>query len=236
MRFDERILRLAVLAAWSGFLIWLWLSGEVVRYLGPRTEWVAPLGGLALAATTLVYAWRSRRAAARPLTAGAVGGAAAMLLPLAVAGLIGDATLGSHAASKRLAARGVDVAALADLEQGEARRGSFAAIAAAGDEPGEAGRRAVTPGDRVRIVGFVSALPDEAGGAFELSRFYINCCVADAIPISIPVDPAAVAAGPGALDEWVEVTGTIARFGDRYGIRAQRLTAVGQPARPYLGL
>ena len=40
MTLDTRSLRLLVLWGWTLFLLWLWLTGEVLRYLGPRTQWV----------------------------------------------------------------------------------------------------------------------------------------------------------------------------------------------------
>ena len=235
MTFDERALRVLILGAWSAFLLWLWLSGEVVRYLGPRTEWVATVGGIALAATAVAYAWRARGAPARPLTAGGLAGAAAMLLPLAVAALVADSTLGSYAASKRLAARGVDVAALAELDTGEARRASFLALAASGDDPELDRRHGIRPGERVRLVGFVATEPEAPGEPLELGRFYVTCCVADAVPVTVPVALGEIGATAPERDRWLEVTGTIARIGDGYGIRAERLVEVREPRRPYLG-
>ena len=47
--------------AWGALFAWLWLSGESVRYLGPRTQWVVPVGalGLTLAAAGYLRATRA---------------------------------------------------------------------------------------------------------------------------------------------------------------------------------
>lgn len=235
MKLDERALRLVVLGSWSAFLLWLWLSGEVVRYLGPRTDWVATVGGITLAIVTVLYGLSVRRdRAARRPTAGRVAGTAAMLVPIAIAVIVSDSTLGSLAASKRLSARGVDIAALAELESGTAGKTSFLALSAAEKDPELARRRGIGPGSRVRLVGFVSAVGPGEADSFELSRFYITCCVADAIPIGVTIDPGELLAASVERDQWLEVTGSVVRVGAGYGIRAERIADVPQPPDPYL--
>jgi putative membrane protein len=234
MTLDERTLRLVVLGSWSAFLLWLWLSGEVVRYLGPRTEWVVTVGGIALVAITILYGLIGRdRRSGRP-SAAAVTGTVAMLIPIATAVVVSDSTLGSLAASKRLSARGVDIAALAELESGAAGKASFLALSAAEEDPELARRKGIQPGSRVRLVGFVSRAGQGPGAPFEISRFYITCCVADAIPIGVTVDPGLLVEPSPERDQWLQVTGTVARFGDRYGIRAEGIAQIAQPSHPYL--
>jgi uncharacterized membrane protein len=48
MRLDLRSIRALALVAWAGVFTWLWVSGESVRYLGPRTQWVVPVGAIGL--------------------------------------------------------------------------------------------------------------------------------------------------------------------------------------------
>lgn len=232
MTLDTRALRLLVLASWSVFLLWLWLSGEVLLYLGPRTDWVVTFGGIALAVATAVYAYTTRDGppSTRPRR-GELAGYAALLVPILVAALVSGGSLGALAASKKLTARGVDLAALAELEADRTSGISFLTLRGAGDDPELAAREGIHPGRPVRLVGFVSKPSASRGKPFELSRFYITCCVADAIPVG--VDVLAPGRSP-AKDQWLEVTGAIARVGGELGIRAQRVRVLPQPAHPYL--
>jgi hypothetical protein len=98
MRLDLRSIRAIGLAAWGALFGWLWLSGESVRYLGPRTQWVVPLGaiGLTLAAAGYLRATRDMPSSrARPLE---LAGLAALLIPILAAGTLAHAQLGSLAA------------------------------------------------------------------------------------------------------------------------------------------
>jgi putative membrane protein len=230
---DTRALRLLVLASWSVFLLWLWLSGEVLLYLGPRTDWVVTFGAVALTGATAIYAYTTRDSTptARP-RAGELAGYAALLVPILVAALVSGGSLGALAASKKLTARGVDLAALAELEADRTQGISFLTLRGAGQDQELADREAIHPGRPVRLNGFVSETGDGRDEPFELSRFYITCCVADAIPVGIKV---ATRGGPTPRkDQWLEVTGVVARFGDEFGIRAQKTTVVPRPAHPYL--
>ncbi len=50
-----RLVRGLALLAWAGFFDWLWLSGRAGDYVGPRTAWVVPFGGIVLTITALLY-------------------------------------------------------------------------------------------------------------------------------------------------------------------------------------
>jgi uncharacterized membrane protein len=96
MRLDLRSIRAVGLAAWGALFGWLWLSGESVRYLGPRTQWVIPVGaiGLTLAAAGYVHATRDMPSSrARPLE---LFGLAALLVPILAAATLAHAQLGRH--------------------------------------------------------------------------------------------------------------------------------------------
>ena len=82
-------------------------------------------------------------------------------------------------------------------------------------------------GRRVRLVGFVT--PREDGG-WDLARFSIACCAADATALRVQV-----LGGPGdlAADQWVEVVGTSAGEPGPPVIRADEVTPVDAPAEPY---
>jgi uncharacterized repeat protein (TIGR03943 family) len=92
-------------------------------------------------------------------------------------------------------------------------------------------------GARVQVVGFVfHGGVARAGGAFDVARYVVTCCVADSACIGLPV----VWRGQTVLrnDSWVSVTGRIgqARVNGtrRPAIIASAVTAIPQPANPYL--
>jgi uncharacterized repeat protein (TIGR03943 family) len=232
---DLRAFRLLVLVAWTAFFAWLWGSGEVVRYLGPRTEWVVPAGtiGLVLATAGYAYATRGGADSERPPRREVLG-ALALLLPIVTAALVANASLGSLAASKKLTARGVDVTALARLDSDKARPVSFLDLSAAGEDASFAREQNIRPGRPVELVGFVSK-GASARRPFELSRFYITCCVADALPVGVTVVPGVVRqASAERKDQWLAVTGTVVRRGRGYAVRAESIRKVTQPKDPYL--
>jgi putative membrane protein len=232
---DARALRLLTLGAWSAFLLWLWASDEVLRYLGPRTEWVVPTGGIALAVATVAYARRTASAPnpTRPAPSEVVG-TLALLLPIVFAAVLSGASLGSLAASKKLTARGVDLAALARLESGRSRTLTFIDLQAGVRDPELAREKDIRPGRSVSLTGFVSETPGGGHARFTLSRFYITCCVADSIPIGITIEPSGSARVHVHRDEWLTVTGAVVRAGDAFGIRALRIRPIPQPKHPYL--
>jgi uncharacterized membrane protein YcgQ (UPF0703/DUF1980 family) len=93
------------------------------------------------------------------------------------------------------------------------------------------GRGPIAYARPVELTGFVT----HAGGDhFEIARFYISCCVADAVPVGVTVLPGTTRPARVQRDEWVTVTGAIARQGDGYAIRGLRVTKVGEPKHPYL--
>jgi putative membrane protein len=83
-------------------------------------------------------------------------------------------------------------------------------------------------------VGFVSTPPGRPGARFELSRFYITCCVADAVPVGVLV------ATPGERrdrlhrDDWLDVTGALIRGKREWIVRAARVAHVDAPSDPYI--
>jgi uncharacterized membrane protein YcgQ (UPF0703/DUF1980 family) len=74
---------------------------------------------------------------------------------------------------------------------------------------------------------------DSPKAAFQLGRFYITCCVADAIPVSVPVYRT-LAHGDFAKDSWLEVKGALARRGDGFVVDAEQIKRIPQPNHPYL--
>jgi putative membrane protein len=233
MRLDLRSIRAVGLAAWGALFGWLWLSGESVRYLGPRTQWVVPLGaiGLTLAAAGYLHATRDMPSGrARPLE---LAGLAALLIPILAAATLAHAQLGSLAASNKLSSRGIDPSALARLASRDASSVGFLQLNAAGRDAGLSRELGLTAGKPVQLLGFVSSKP-ESGRPFELSRFYITCCVADAVPVSVHVSKGTVRRLQVDRDDWLRVTGVL-EHGDReWIVRAVRVEHVDAPSNPYL--
>jgi uncharacterized repeat protein (TIGR03943 family) len=233
MRLDLRSIRAVGLAAWGALFGWLWLSGESVRYLGPRTQWVVPLGaiGLTLAAATYLHVTRDAPSSrARPLE---LAGLAALLVPILAAATLAHAQLGSLAASNKLSSRGIDPSALARLASRDASTVGFLQLNAAGRDAGLSRELGLTTGRAVQLVGFVSSNPD-GRRPFELSRFYITCCVADAVPVSVHVSPGAVRRLRVKRNDWLRVTGVLAHGNREWVVRALRVEHVDAPSNPYL--
>jgi uncharacterized repeat protein (TIGR03943 family) len=99
------------------------------------------------------------------------------------------------------------------------------------------GQGARLVGARVQVVGFVfHGRAARAGGAFDVARYVVTCCVADSACIGLPV----VWHYRTTLrdDSWVSVTGRIGQVrvtGTRQlAIIANAVTAIPQPANPYL--
>jgi putative membrane protein len=233
MRLDLRSIRAVGLAAWGALFGWLWLSGESVRYLGPRTQWVIPVGaiGLTLAAAGYLHGTRDIPSSrARPLE---LFGLAALLVPILAAATLAHAQLGSLAASNKLSSRGIDPSALARLASRDASSVGFLQLNAAGRDAGLSRELGLSAGKPVQLLGFVSSKP-ASGRPFELSRFYITCCVADAVPVSVHVSKGTVRRLQVDRDDWVRVTGVLERGEREWIVRAVRVEHVDAPSNPYL--
>jgi len=210
MRLDLRSARLLALVAWAGLFTWLWVSGESVRYLGPRTQWVVPVGAIGLALAAAAY-WLAGREE-RPSRLGAREGLglAALLVPILAAAILAHAQLGALAASNKLSARGIDSSALARLAARDASQVGFLQLNAAGRDTELSDELGLSEGSPVELSGFVSS-EGQRRRPFELSRFYITCCVADAVPIGVHVSPGSALRGELHRDDWLDVSGVLAR-------------------------
>lgn len=100
--FGRRTAMAAAMGLWSLVFAWLWLGGEMTRYLGPRTYWVAPFGALALGGAAAVTAAGARRAGnGTGPSASDAARFGVLLLPLAAVVAVPGAQLGSHAAANK---------------------------------------------------------------------------------------------------------------------------------------
>jgi putative membrane protein len=225
-----RAARALVLVAWAGFFAWLWVTGEVARYLGPRTYWVVPFGIVVLVGAAAVQASSLRRAALRPFTARAALGLGALLVPILAVAVVPAPALGSLAASKK-ATGAIALGSLAAPAPEPGREISFIDIYYASRSQEYANAAGISDITKVALTGFVTTPDTAPQGTFEITRFYVSCCAADAVPYSATV----VATGPEPpKDSWVDVAGTLSRRDGAYVVVADRVTRRPEPEDPYL--
>jgi uncharacterized repeat protein (TIGR03943 family) len=225
---DARIARGGVLGLWAAFFLVLWASGTAGRYLGPRTQWIVPFGAVVLALATLAYVhgYVSTRCAGPRLTLREAASLFALLVPLAAVSLVPHAALGSYAASRK---GGIGFAFVRPHAPAKPSDASFLDIRIAEGDSGFADQAGIRPGIHVRLLGFVVGTKDMPRGTFELARFYIACCIADAEAVGVPV------VGRGYKpNTWLEVSGTLARPGKRFLVRPDKVIHVRAPKQPYL--
>lgn len=228
MRLDwHRVARGSVLLAWGGFFCYLELAGRATSYVGPKTAWVITAGAFGLPLCALAHLARVR--VLTPVPAPSVrelGGLGVLLAPLAFALVIPAPTLGALAVANKRSAQAappLDVPIRGPVRLFE--------IAWAAGSPRYAAQNHLTAGKAVDFTGFVSrTLP---GGSVELSRFYVTCCVADALAYSVTVRPGG--RWPKlARDEWVHVNGRlIGTAGRDLSVRAASARRIQRPARPF---
>lgn len=226
----RRALRGAVLGLWSGFFAWLWLSGEMTRYLGPRTYWVIVFGAIALGLAAAGHALGLRARDPRHLTAPDMMGAVVLLLPMALGLVLLDAQLGAQAASRKASTGGFAAASLVPVPE-PGQEISFREVHYASESEEYAVSAGIAPGVDVVLVGFVTR-DDEIPTAFSLTRFYVSCCAADAIPYSVPVS----AAGDSqpSEDQWLRVAGRLVEHQGDWVLDASSVRPVEPPKDPYL--
>ncbi|MDQ4065229.1 MAG: TIGR03943 family protein [Actinomycetota bacterium] len=226
----RRLLRGSVMAVWAGFFLWLALSGEVVRYLGPRTYWVVWFGATVLGLAALFHALTIRSGTRGSIRPTDVGGAFLLVLPLVVVLAVPQPDLGALAASRK-------TTGLATLSSSAPRpapqRGGpldFAEIHYASESTEYATAIGATDGAKVELVGFVTHPKRAPEGTFALTRFYISCCAADAIPYSVYV----VSTEDHPDDTWLKVTGRLAHLDGDLVVEPDTIAAVDKPRAPYL--
>jgi uncharacterized repeat protein (TIGR03943 family) len=229
MRLDwSRVPRALALVAWAAFFDWLWLSGEAGRYVGPRTSWVVPFGGIVLTAAALfqVAALRASGKPKAPSTREALG-VLVLLAPLLVVASAPASSLGSLAVEKKRSSG--EARAVSRVPEGADF--TLYDIASAEISPEFAKMYKIGDGTPVAFDGFVSKTPGD-DGTLELSRFLASCCAADAMPYSVDVRVPSGAANVK-LDEWVFVTGRLAAVEDGLEVVAERLEPSEAADNPY---
>lgn len=224
----RRIARAGLLVAWASFFVYLWATGEQARYLGPRTLWVVPFGAITLSIAALAHLPVLRGPRVEPLRRSELLSLVVALLPIAIVIMAPAPELGSLAASRKSGTTGlVSAAVFAPPAAGE-RQISFIDIYYAGISEEYAASAGIAEGRELELTGFVT---HEAGGTFTLTRFYISCCAADAIPYSVGID---AEDRDYADDTWLTVSGTLVRDGDEYLLEAGTIEEIETPETPYL--
>jgi uncharacterized repeat protein (TIGR03943 family) len=220
-------LRVAAVAAWAGLFDYLLISGESLRFVGHRTQWVVPFGAitLTLVALGLLLTLRSRRASHRPELSD-VAGAAVLVAPVLALVMVPSPTLGAFAAERKAGAGGA-VTMPQRVSSGDSE--TFR-VAVAANVPENAEELGVSAGTPVELTGVVSdGNPGDA--TFKLSRFVVNCCAADATAYTVD---AMLRSGTGTPlpDRWVRVQGTVARgeaSDPAYHVMVDRWMPVAEP-------
>lgn len=234
MRGTRASLIATVVTAWGGFLAWFAASDTMVRFLGPRTYWVAWFGAAGLLSAGIVSLIGERggqvRRTDRRATRGDVAGALVMLVPIVLVLALPTPQLGAQAASRKAVGVGALSSFVPVPEPGEEI--GFQEIHYASLSPDYADSLGIVEGLDVELIGFVTHPGGAPAGDFGLTRFYISCCAADAVPYTVVVRPPAGEAFPD--DTWLKVEGTLLRAGDGFVLNAVDIEPVEEPSAPYL--
>ena len=214
------------LGAWAGLFWFLMGAGRTSLYLSSRTAWLVPLGAVLASAAALGRLASARVRDPEPLGSRETWMIGIIVLPVVLLLTLPPATLDSYAVSRRSNSTGIGSSAR--IVSGPIDLVDVAAARAVADAQAALKGRA---GERVTIEGFVTEEPGEAD-RFQLTRFVITCCVADATISYVTV----VDAPPGSFttDEWVRVIGPIYPLGSDILVQAESIEQVEQPDEPYL--
>jgi putative membrane protein len=228
----SRLLRTIVLVGWAAFFAYLYLSREMTRYLGPRTYWVVPFGAILLgvAALSHVIGLRRSEAAPRPSRREVIGHMV-LIAPLLAALVVPAPTLGALAANKKSTGGGLaTVSSIVPPDPSTDREVRFLEVHYANESREFADAMGIVDGFEISLVGFVGRSAGSPEGAFDLTRFYVSCCAADAIPYSVTVVD-----GPEvAIDTWLEVTGHLERRSSTFVLVPDAIDRIDEPKDPYL--
>jgi len=235
---NSRLARALVLTAWAGFFGYLWASNDMVRYLGPRTYWVVPFGFITLGAAAAAHfvalgserrSWTGTRAATG-LSRSDLIGIAALMLPIVAAAAVPQAELGALAVSRKATGAGATAGLVAPPAPEAGRAPNFIDVHFANESEEYATTLGIGDGTELGLVGFVS--DSTTAGEFTLTRFYVSCCAADAIPYSVTVVDDQGADFPD--NTWLRVNGVLANDGTEYRLVADGIEEVAEPDSPYL--
>jgi len=214
------------LGAWAGLFWFLSIAGRTSLYLSSRTAWLVPLGAVLASLAALGRLATARVHHPERLSVRETWMFGVIVVPVVLLFTLPPATLDSYAVDRRSSSSGIGSSAR--IVNGPIDLVDIAAARAVIDAETALRARA---GERVTIEGFVT---EESGEAdrFQLTRFVITCCVADATISYVTV----VDAPPGGFhtDEWVRVSGPIYPLGSDILVQAESIERIEPPDEPYL--
>jgi uncharacterized repeat protein (TIGR03943 family) len=195
----------AMLVLVGGIALWLGLSQAALAYVRPGLRTPLAASGLVLLLLSLVALWRPASATDEHTQAHGTHGprsAWLLMLPMLVLLLVTPPALGSYAASRQApGANGGSVGEFPPLA--DPVDGVVPLMVSEFVDRALYDRKHSLEGQRVRLVGFV--VPDQGGGReYQLTRFNLFCCAADAEAYSV------VVRGDATLrqaDQWLLVEG-----------------------------
>lgn len=238
MSFDlRRSMRTLVLAVWASFFIWMIWSGEIYRYIGPRTYWVIYFGAFALTLALFSQLLGYRQAA--PHNASSVKeflGLGVLLVPILVVLVIPTPKLGAQAAATKSSGGIASSSALRATSLAPGQEVSFVEINYASESDDYAASIGLSDGYEVELTGFVTHPEGLGQYAFALTRFTIFCCAADVIPYSVNIDVSSAKSLAADFDDdtWLTVKGEVSKAGSEYVVIATDIKKVPEPDDPYI--
>jgi uncharacterized repeat protein (TIGR03943 family) len=235
----EAFFRTMLLIGLGLFLYSRLLSGAITFYINRRFIWLTWGATLVLLIMGIAQGQRILNPKSQITNHKSLGlrtwSYLALLVPLFLGVVIPPQPLGASVAGNRGLTSATGIAqgeAISSVDSVPARRDILGWLHAFGPEPDPE----AFAGQMVDVVGFVYRDEEMPADQFMVARFLIICCVADAIPVGLPVRYAEAAHLE--LDTWVRVRGTFVAgevWGERLPvIAAEEVTVVPQPAQPYL--
>lgn len=233
--------RVFVLGVWTFFFVWLIASGEMFRYVGPRTYWVIWFGAVALGAAFVSQVMALKRPREHDDHHGSPAGLSmrqalslgAILIPILLLAVVRTPSLGSAVAANKTSGGITSATAFTPATFSSSGKVSFSEIEYASRSNEYAGQIGLYDGFPVTLTGFVTHPGDGENGGFSLTRFSILCCAADVIPHSVGIAPESDIDYPD--DTWLTVAGKLMRSPDgQWVVRPDAIKRVDEPEDPYL--
>jgi uncharacterized repeat protein (TIGR03943 family) len=218
-----------VLLVWGVFLAWMAASNTMARFLGPRTYWVAWFGAVALLIAGGMTALHALRAPGPRIGRADKAGVLLLALPVVLVLAVPNSQLGAQAASRKA----VGVGALSSFALAPPASGGkigLEEIHYAGISREYADQVGIVEGSEVDLTGFVTHPKNLKDGTFALTRFYISCCAADAVPYSVAIETTEDLAD----DTWLHIKGSLERVGDAFLVAPTNIDSIDEPSSPYL--
>jgi uncharacterized repeat protein (TIGR03943 family) len=248
--------RTAALALWGGTLLWSYHTDTLILYIQPAYHPLAVGAGvvlLALALTELLGLITRHRAAdccqeeadrdhGHEHARGRLP-ALVLILPLIINALVPSVGLTSYAVGKRTT--DIDYSALAtqmkadweaQLARSKQLSEEYPELTIAQLLGFASGNRDQAEGKKVSCIGFVYREKETAADRFQVVRFRMWCCAADAQPFHLLVTWPEALALPA--DQWVRVRGVI-EFAEGEGgrepmLRADSVEGIKAPHNQYM--